>query len=283
MALLRRMVDDGEVDALVPERVWQELARGLMSARPSRMFDAAARLRRAGAAAARGGPPVGRAAAARAPPRNRHRRAPDAGAGPVRAAGGAAAGALGLPGARPGQGHARRASSGRATSATKAAAPRWRAGWPSGCACPPTAANWPTWWRANTATCTAAAASTPRPCCGCSSAATRCAGRRASRRCCWPANAMRAAAPGASDAPYAPAPRLPPLLQAALAVDTAAVAAMAAEQGRTGPAIGAAIHQARGPPCAPRCRPMRCCDTMRASAGPDAGRSRQTPAPQERA
>jgi tRNA nucleotidyltransferase (CCA-adding enzyme) len=31
-ALLRRMVDDGEVDALVPERVWQELARGLMSA-----------------------------------------------------------------------------------------------------------------------------------------------------------------------------------------------------------------------------------------------------------
>ena len=38
MALLRRMVADGEVDALVPERVWQELARGLMSARPSRMF-----------------------------------------------------------------------------------------------------------------------------------------------------------------------------------------------------------------------------------------------------
>jgi len=38
MALLRRMVAAGEVDALVPERVWQELARGLMSARPSRMF-----------------------------------------------------------------------------------------------------------------------------------------------------------------------------------------------------------------------------------------------------
>lgn len=39
VALMRRMVELGEVDALVPERVWQELARGLMEARPSRMFD----------------------------------------------------------------------------------------------------------------------------------------------------------------------------------------------------------------------------------------------------
>jgi len=37
--LMRQMVDDGEVDALVPERVWQELARGLMEHKPSRMFD----------------------------------------------------------------------------------------------------------------------------------------------------------------------------------------------------------------------------------------------------
>ncbi len=36
--LMRRMVDDGEVDALVPERVWQEISRGLMEAQPSRMF-----------------------------------------------------------------------------------------------------------------------------------------------------------------------------------------------------------------------------------------------------
>ena len=35
-ALMRRMVQAGEVDALVPERVWQELSRGLMEARPSR-------------------------------------------------------------------------------------------------------------------------------------------------------------------------------------------------------------------------------------------------------
>ena len=38
-ALLRQMVDQGEVNALVPERVWQELSRGLMEARPDRMFD----------------------------------------------------------------------------------------------------------------------------------------------------------------------------------------------------------------------------------------------------
>jgi tRNA nucleotidyltransferase (CCA-adding enzyme) len=38
-ALLARMVDEGEVDALVPERVWQEISRGLMEAQPSRMFD----------------------------------------------------------------------------------------------------------------------------------------------------------------------------------------------------------------------------------------------------
>ncbi len=38
-ALMREMVDAGEVDALVPERVWQELARGLMEATPSCMFE----------------------------------------------------------------------------------------------------------------------------------------------------------------------------------------------------------------------------------------------------
>jgi tRNA nucleotidyltransferase (CCA-adding enzyme) len=38
LALCRAMVQAGEVDALVPERVWQELSRGLMEAEPSRMF-----------------------------------------------------------------------------------------------------------------------------------------------------------------------------------------------------------------------------------------------------
>ncbi|MDI6750666.1 MAG: multifunctional CCA addition/repair protein [Rhodocyclaceae bacterium] len=39
LALMRAMVENGEVDHLVPERVWQELARGLMEHRPSRMFE----------------------------------------------------------------------------------------------------------------------------------------------------------------------------------------------------------------------------------------------------
>ena len=39
LGLMRQMVSSGEVDALVSERVWQELARGLMEVRPSRMFE----------------------------------------------------------------------------------------------------------------------------------------------------------------------------------------------------------------------------------------------------
>jgi len=39
MALMQGMAAAGEVDALVPERVWQELARGLMEAKPSRLFE----------------------------------------------------------------------------------------------------------------------------------------------------------------------------------------------------------------------------------------------------
>ncbi len=38
-ALMRVMVEAGEADALVPERVWRELSRGLMEAKPSRMFE----------------------------------------------------------------------------------------------------------------------------------------------------------------------------------------------------------------------------------------------------
>jgi len=39
LALMRQMVEDGEVDHLVPERVWQEVAKGLMTETPSRMFE----------------------------------------------------------------------------------------------------------------------------------------------------------------------------------------------------------------------------------------------------
>jgi tRNA nucleotidyltransferase (CCA-adding enzyme) len=48
LQLMREMVDNGEVDALVAERVWQELARGLMEKFPSRFFTA---LRECGALA----------------------------------------------------------------------------------------------------------------------------------------------------------------------------------------------------------------------------------------
>ena len=39
LELMRKMVARGEADALVPERVWQEFARGLMERTPGRMFD----------------------------------------------------------------------------------------------------------------------------------------------------------------------------------------------------------------------------------------------------
>ena len=39
MALMRDMVEDGEADHLVAERVWQEISRGLMESHPARMFE----------------------------------------------------------------------------------------------------------------------------------------------------------------------------------------------------------------------------------------------------
>ncbi len=39
MALMQHMVAEGEVDALVPERVWQELSKGIMEQKPSCMFE----------------------------------------------------------------------------------------------------------------------------------------------------------------------------------------------------------------------------------------------------
>jgi tRNA nucleotidyltransferase (CCA-adding enzyme) len=48
LELMRAMVANGEVDHLVPERAWQEIARGLMERRPSLMIEA---LRSSGALA----------------------------------------------------------------------------------------------------------------------------------------------------------------------------------------------------------------------------------------
>ncbi|WP_036303859.1 multifunctional CCA addition/repair protein [Methylotenera sp. L2L1] len=39
LSLMQQMVAAGEVDALVAERVWQELAKGLMEKKPARMFE----------------------------------------------------------------------------------------------------------------------------------------------------------------------------------------------------------------------------------------------------
>jgi len=39
MALMKRMVESGETDYLVPERVWQEFAKGLTEREPQRMVD----------------------------------------------------------------------------------------------------------------------------------------------------------------------------------------------------------------------------------------------------
>ena len=43
LALMQRMVGNGEADHLVPERVWQEFSRGLAEAHPERMFEALVR------------------------------------------------------------------------------------------------------------------------------------------------------------------------------------------------------------------------------------------------
>ena len=50
---------------------------------------------------------------------------------------------------------------------------------------------------------------------------------------------------GLEERPYAPTVRLPPLLDAALHIDSAAVAAAAALRGLRGPDIGAAVRAAR--------------------------------------
>ena len=58
-------------------------------------------------------------------------------------------------------------------------------------------------------------------------------------------NATRAAARGHEHDVYQPAQRLPPLLKAAVAVDSAAVAAPAIERGLARPAIGELVRAAR--------------------------------------
>jgi tRNA nucleotidyltransferase (CCA-adding enzyme) len=243
-ALLARMVAEGEVDALVPERVWQELSRGLMNPRPSRMLEV---LRSCGALA-RLLPEVDRLWGV--PQRPEHHPEVDTGAHLLLVLDECARAAAALP-------------------------VRWA------CLChdlgkgTTPATEWPRHHghedrSAGLAQALAERLRVPTECRELADAVAREHGHvhgsgslgaaallRLFERC----DALRRPArfgailqacacdaggrTGLQDLPYVPARRLPPLLQAALSVDTAAVAAKAAAAGCRGPDIGAAIQQAR--------------------------------------
>ncbi|KAF5289179.1 hypothetical protein FQA39_LY19438 [Lamprigera yunnana] len=199
MQLMRQMVADGEVDALVPERVWQELARGLMEAAPSRMFSV---LRDCGALA-RLLPEVDRLWGLPQPPTTTPK---DTGVHVMMVLDRAAELAAPLPVRWACVAH----TLGRrhppptccpATSATKRAAWAWPAPYTSACACPAIAPSWRSWWPPSTATSTAAAAYRPPPCCACWSAATPFANPIALPPPCWPASATPKAAWACSTSP----------------------------------------------------------------------------------
>ena len=157
----------------------------------------------------------------------------------------AAGGALRLPHARPGQGHDAGRRAARHIGHEERSARLLQGAGASACACPPSAANWPTWWRASTATSIAAASSAPRPWCGCWSAAMPSASPSVSRTSCWPANATRAAASASRSSPTPSARGCCGALQAAQQVSTSAIAQQAQARGIEGPRVGELIHTAR--------------------------------------
>ena len=79
VALMRQMVEDGELADLAPERVWQELVRALSSPKPSAFVRTLHDCGALAGAAAGSRCAVRRAAARRVPPGSRHRRARGAG------------------------------------------------------------------------------------------------------------------------------------------------------------------------------------------------------------
>ena len=243
-ALLRRMVDDGEIDALVPERVWQELARGLMAQQPSRMFSV---LRGCGALA-RLLPEVDRLWGVPQPPE--HHPEIDTGVHLMRVLDLAAM--LDAPlsvrwaslvhdlgkGTTPhDQWPHHRGHEARSARLGQALAERLRV--PTDCR--------------ELADVVAREHGHVHASASLGAAALlrlfeRCDAIRRPARFTNVLLACECDARGREGRqwqPYAPAARLPGLLQAALSVDTAAVAASAAARGQCGPAIGAAIHQAR--------------------------------------
>jgi tRNA nucleotidyltransferase (CCA-adding enzyme) len=243
-ALLARMVADGEVDALVPERVWQELSRGLMAERPSRMFEV---LRGCGALA-RLLPEVERLWGVPQPPE--HHPEVDTGlhlmlvldeaarvgaALPVRWA--CLCHDLGKGSTPPDQWPRHLGHEGRSARLAAAVAERLRV--PADCR---ELADVVAREHGNLhASASLGAAALVR-------LFDRCDAWRRPDRFTQVLQACACDARGRSGRqglPYAPAQRLPPLLAAARQVDTAAVAAQAAALGRRGPDIGAAIQTAR--------------------------------------
>ncbi|MBA4176927.1 MAG: multifunctional CCA addition/repair protein [Leptothrix sp. (in: Bacteria)] len=243
-ALLAQMVGDGEVDHLVPERVWQELARGLMAERPSRMFEV---LRDCGALA-RLLPEVARLWGVPQPPAHHPEidtgvhlmlvldEAARAGA-PLAVRWAALCHDLGKGTTPRDQWPRHIGHEGRSARLAAALAERLRV---------PNEARELADVVAREhghvhASATLGAAALVR-------LFERCDALRRPERfdlvllaCACDARGRT----GLQDRPYAPSARLPALLQAARTVDTAALAAAAAAAGRSGPAIGAAIHEAR--------------------------------------
>ncbi len=245
-ALLQHMVASGEVDALVPERVWQELQRGLMAVVPSRMLQV---LRSCGALA-RLLPEVDRLWGV--PQRADHHPEIDTGVHlcmvldraaqlnaplPVRWAclmhdlGKGSTAAAMLP---KHHGH-----EGRSAQLALAVAQRLRV--PTDCR--------------ELADVVAREHGNVHRSADLNASAVlrlleRCDALRRPERFAAVLQACQCDSQGRggwaeTQPPYAPAQRLPPLLQAALGVDTAAIAAQAAERDLSGPAIGGSVRTAR--------------------------------------
>ncbi len=243
-ALLERMVAEGEVDALVPERVWQELSRGLMAARPSRMLE----LLRGCGALARLLPEVERLWGVPQPAQ--HHPEVDTGVHLLMVLDECARAGAPLPvrwaclchdlgkGTTPREEWPRHVGH-ESRSAELAAQLAERLRVPTECReLADVVAREHTHVHASGALGAAALVRLFERCD---------AFRRAARfeqlllACACDARGRK----GLQDRPYEPLSRLPPLLDAARGIDTAAVAALAAERGRTGPEIGAAVRAAR--------------------------------------
>ena len=202
LALMRKMVADGEANALVAERVWTETEKALGEPCPDVFISV---LRDCGALKvvypeidALFGVPQ---------PEKWHPEI-DTGVHQLMAlreavkAGRRRGGAFRGADARSRQGGRRPPTSCRRIPATKTRAWRWSSSCARACACLTTCASWRSSPRVTTRTCIARSSCAPTPCSRRSKAATRCAGPNASRISCWPARRMRAAARGSRTASY---------------------------------------------------------------------------------